>query len=69
MIGSVFRGWMMCCDRVISLEDREWAILRASADNDRANVFGGSGFSCDASAMLSRAGEGSLLTSMCCSAS
>jgi hypothetical protein len=63
------RGWMMCWDSVISLEDREWAILRASADNDRASVRGGSGFSCGASTLLSRAGEGSLLTSMCCSAS
>lgn len=68
MIGSVLSGWMMCCESVISLDDREWDILRASAESERAAVMG-MGVLLGVAVTPSRAGEGILLTSMCCSAS
>jgi hypothetical protein len=67
MMGSVLSGWMRCCDSVISLDDRECEIFRASADSERATVIGSGAFLV-VSAVPLPFGEDALLTSMCCSA-
>jgi hypothetical protein len=67
-IVSVLMGWIMCCESMISLEDRECAILRASADSVRATVTGGCGLACFTFSVVSRVGEGIRFWSMCWSA-
>jgi hypothetical protein len=39
MTGQVSSGSTLCLESIISLDEREWAILRASADRDRAAVI------------------------------
>lgn len=65
MTGSV-RG--ACCESVISLEDRECEIFRASAESDRAGVVDERVLA-GVSVAPSRFGEWPLFTSMFCKAS
>lgn len=69
MMVSVWMGWIMCWDSMISLDERECEILRASAEREQASVTGGCGLGWLTFSITSRVGDGILFWSMLCRAS
>lgn len=68
MTGQVSRGSTLCLESKISLDERECAILRASAESDRAAVISCGAF-VGGVVDAFRSGDDTLFTLMCCSAS